>query len=146
MDRRPASRGPATRGGAQAGLSYVEVLVATVLVVVALVPALNALQTGIAGSTVHQVEAARLNSLRSKMEEVLAKPFNTLYAQTYLSGNSDTTPSAAFSDPAVVDRRIVVLYRYDGSAATAADSGLLRIRVAFEAGGAGLETLRGRWW
>ena len=118
---------------------------ATVLVVVALVPAMDALQAAVTGSTVHQTEATKQQQLQSKIEEVLAKPFDDLYAQTYLSGNS-TSANAALSDAASTGRRIVVLYRYDGSAKTANDSGLLRIQVAFEAGGPTLETLKGRWW
>lgn len=130
----------------QGGLSYVEVVVATILVVVALVPAMNALQGATIGSGVHQSEAVKQQQLQSKMEEVLARPFGELYAQTYLAGGNTVAPNAALSDGAVVGRRVVVLYRFSGSALTSADSGLLRIQVGFDAGGPTLDTLKGRWW
>lgn len=135
----------------QRGLSYIEVLVATVLVVVALVPAMDALRGGVTGSQVHQTETEKAQRLQSKMEEVLAKPFGSLYAQTYpptpsAELNQSTVTNTVLSDPAgAAGRRLVVLYRYDGTARTDADSGLLRIKVAFEGGGASLETLKGRW-
>lgn len=131
----------------QRGLSYIEVVVAIGLIVVALVPAMNALQAAANGSGVHQTEAVNTRQLRSKLEEVLAKPFGYLYAQTYLGGGNDPALSnAALSDASGADPRLVTLYRYDGNAATAADTGLLRIGVGFASGGAKLETLRGRWW
>jgi hypothetical protein len=81
------------------------------------------------------------------MEEVLARPFDALNAETYLSGgNTTSSVSAALSDAAGAERRIVILYRTDGSAVSSADTGLLRIRVAYEAGGIALETLKAKWW
>ena len=40
-----------------AGITYMEVLIATVLIVITLVPALEALQPGIAGSGIHETQA-----------------------------------------------------------------------------------------
>ena len=135
------------RGHPQRGLSYIEVLVATVLIVVALVPAMNALRGAISGGAVLQTEAVAAQRLRSKMEEVLAKPFAYLYAQTYLVGaNTPASVSDALSDPAGADRRLVIVYRCDGSAATDADTGLLRVSVSFANGAPALATLKGRWW
>lgn len=129
------------------GFSYIEVLVAVGLLTVALVPAMNALQSGITGSTQHATNAADQHRLRAKLEEVLAKPFSSLYALTYASGgNSAATAHAALSDPVGPQRRLVYLYRSTGSALSSADTGLLHIAVAHENGGATLETLRGRWW
>ena len=130
-----------------AGIAYVEVLVALMLVVVALVPALEALQSGIRGAQTLGAIAGRDASLRGKMEEVLAKPYDVLLAETNLSGgNTTTSVSAALSDAAGQERRIVILYRTDGSAVSAADTGLLSVRVAFEVGGTALETMRAKWW
>ena len=144
---RSPGRRPRTPRRAQWGFSYIEVVVATGLVIVTLVPALDALRSGILGSAVHATEAGSQARLRAKMEEVLARPFTSLYALTYATGgNSPTSIEATLSDPAGPERRIVTLYRADGAIATAADTGLLRIRVAFEAGGTPLETLTGRWW
>lgn len=138
---------PSSRRSRASGFAYLEVLVALVLVVVALVPALEALQSGVRGSQALIDIAARDASLRAKMEEVLAKPFATLNAETYLpGGNTIASVSAALSDPAGPERRIVILYRTDGSAVSSADIGLLRVRVAFEAGGTALETLKAKWW
>lgn len=120
---------------------------ALLLVVMALVPALNALQTGTRGTPVLVAVAARDALLRGKMEEVLAKPFDTVNAETFLSGgNTTTSVSAALSDAAGPNRRIVILYRTDGSAVSSSDTGLVRVRVAWEAGGTALETLKSKWW
>lgn len=130
-----------------AGLAYVEVIVALALVVTALVPALNALQGSVRGSQVLGAIAARDTSLRGKMEEVMAKPFDTLNAETFLTGgNTTSSVSASLSDAAGQERRIVILYRTDGTALSSSDTGLLRVHVAYEAGGTALETLKAKWW
>jgi Tfp pilus assembly protein PilV len=133
--------------GPARGLAYVEVLVALVLVAVALVPALQALQVGVLGSAVAADASSRDSALREKMEQVLALPFATLYAETYVAGgNTTSSVSDALSDPAGADRRIVIVYRTDGSAVSSSDTGLLRVRVAWQAGGTALETLKAKWW
>lgn len=137
----------ARRSHCATGLAYLEVLVAVALVTVALVPALDALRTSTLASQVLVSTATRDALLRAKMEEVMAKPFDALNAETFLSGgNTTTSVSAALSDPSGPDRRIVIVYRTDGSAVSGSDTGLVRLRVAFETGGTGLETLRSKWW
>jgi Tfp pilus assembly protein PilV len=137
--------------GDQSGFSYAEILLSVVLLTVLLVPALQALQSGIAGGQSSSL-AARPLALRDKMEQVLAKPFSDLYSQTYLpGGNTTTSASASLSDPAgAPDRRRVVLYRYDAStqALSTGDTGLVLVGVYYEAEGSanGLNTLVGRWW
>ena len=130
------------------GFAYVEVLVALVLVAVVLVPALEALQSGVIGSGVLVKVVDRDALLRAKMEEVLARPFDALNAETFLGGgNTSSSVSAALSDAmGTANRRLVILYRTDGSALSAADTGLLRIRVVYEAGGTALETMKSKWW
>ena len=141
MKRTPLGR------SAQAGLAYVEVLVALGLVVMGLVPMLDALQSSLLGSQASAQIAARDLSLRGKLEDVMSRPFAVLNAETYLSGgNTTTSVSVALSDAAGADRRIVILYRTDGTTVSSADTGLLRIRVAYESGGTGLETMRSKWW
>lgn len=135
---------------AERGFSYAEVLLSVVLLAVLLVPALQALQSGIAGGS-SPAAAARQAMLRAKMEEVLAKPFYDLYAQTYAGGgNTVTSVSAALSDAAGPNRRVVVLYRYDAAAKalSANDTGLVFVSVYYEADGGAqaLNTLAGRWW
>src|SRR6266446_2685648 len=120
------------------GFSYAEILLSVVLLTVLLVPALQALRSGVAGGQSPSL-AARQLTLRDKMEQVLAKPFADLYAQTYLTGNA-TSANASLSDPAgAPDRRAVVLYRYaattSSGASSTADTGLLFVSVYYEAEG-----------
>jgi Tfp pilus assembly protein PilV len=137
--------------GHQRGFSYVEVLLSVVLLTVLLVPALEALQTGITDGHGYSL-ASRQLKLKAKMEEVAAKPFATLYSQTYLpGGNTTNSVSAALSDPTgTPERRAVQLYRYDPAVAglTSADTGVLFVAVYYadEAPARGLSTLVGRWW
>jgi hypothetical protein len=135
----------------QHGFSYAEVVLSVVLLAVLLVPALEALQSGIAGSQGSSVSTRQL-MLRDKMERVLARPFADLYAETYRpGGNTASSVSAAFSDPAgTPGRREVVLYRHDAStqSLSASDTGLVFVSVYYEAEGSAnaLNTLVGRWW
>lgn len=135
---------------AQRAFSYAEVLLSVALLAVLLVPALQALQTGITANA--SGLAAKRLSLQSKAEEVLSRPFAKLYAETYLpGGNTPGSISANFSDPSgTPDRRVVVLYRYDASsnALSSNDTGLLYVSVYYEAdgGASALNTLTGRWW
>lgn len=126
-----------------------EVVLSVVLLAVLLVPALQALQTGISGGATPTI-AASAPTLRAKMEQVLAVPFGDLYAQTYLVGGNTNAINATFSDAAGANRRVVVLYRYDATAKalSASDTGLLYISVYYESEGstAALNTLLGRWW
>jgi type II secretory pathway pseudopilin PulG len=129
------------------GFSYVEVLVSIVLMAALLTPATQALQAGIAAGATHKSTAANQQLLRAKMEEVLAKPFSSLYAETYLTGGNTTTSiSAAFSDPVGPNRRTVILYRFDGSALSSSDTGLLWVQVAYEGTNQTLTALTGKWW
>ena len=145
MANRSLSNRPRPRG-----FSYAEILLSVVLLTVLLVPALRALQSGVAGGQSPSL-AARQLTLRDKMEQVLAKPFADLYAQTYPPGSNPTSVNGSLSDPAgAPDRRIVVLYRYDAStgALSANDTGLVFVNVYYEAEGSanGLNTLVGKWW
>ncbi len=132
------------------GFSYVEILLSVVLLAVLLVPALQALQSGVAGGQ-NPALATRQLALRDKMEQVLAKPFYDLYKQTY--PDNSTSANTLLSDLAgATDRRVVVLYRYaattSGGASSLADTGLLYVSVYYEAEGSvnGLNTLVGGWW
>ena len=98
----------------QQGISYIEVLVATVLIAITLVPAMQALQSGINGAGMHEDYVVDHYRLVSKFEEVLAKPFGTLLSESALAGSNTT--ETAYSDAAgVVKRRIVYLSFYDAS-------------------------------
>ena len=60
------------------GFSYVEVLVASTLIAIALVPAINALQTGILSAGIHQSLTNQHYQRLKKMEEITAEPFANL--------------------------------------------------------------------
>ena len=55
-----------------------ELLIATLLIVIMLVPALDAMQSGIQGSGIHTELAQNQYRMISKMEETLALPFAQL--------------------------------------------------------------------
>lgn len=149
MAQRRTAHRSAGRASAR-GFSYAEILLSVILLAVLLVPALQSLNSAILGSG-NNLAVRQLN-LRSKMEEVLSKPFGALYAETYLSGgNTANSVSANFSDASgTADRRVVVLYRFNAvtKALSANNTGLLFVSVYFEADGSAtaLSTLAGRWW
>jgi hypothetical protein len=134
----------------QQGFSYAEVLLSVLLLAILLVPAVQALNTGIAGRG-HNPASQQL-SLRSKMEEVVSNPFGELYSETNMpGGNTLTSVSTKFSDAAgATDRRVVVLYRFDAATnlLSSTDTGLLYVNVYYETEGSAnaLNTLVGRWW
>ena len=76
-----------------AGFTYVEVLVAALLLAIAIAPALEALQTGLLSSRVHQDATEEHYHLLGKPEEVLAEPFSALDAAALAAGG----PSIATS-------------------------------------------------
>ena len=125
--------------GRMTGLTYVEVLVATLLIVTTLVPALEALQPGIAGTGIHETLSEDNYQLIARLEEVLAEPFVDLDDAGTAAGNA-TTPTSysdvfTYPDGRQVARN-VFLARYDGDNAdtdndpfTGTDDGLLWLRV-----------------
>jgi type II secretory pathway component PulJ len=129
----------------QSGLSYIEVLIATILVAVSLVPAVEALRSGIFGAGLHQAAAVDHYELRAKMEEVLAQPYALLDAAALAAG-SETMPTSYSDSAGASRRRVVYMSRYDPSVPgyTTTDSGLLWVRVEFESRTGRLETLTAR--
>ena len=133
----------------QSGFSYVELLIATLLIMIMLVPALDAMQSGIQGSEIHTQLAQNQYRMISKMEQTLALPFSQLLEQADLVADSKVLIPAPFSDTAGTEfRRLVFLARYDGDNAdgdknpfTDTDPGLLWVRVTIENGPRGLETV-----
>jgi Tfp pilus assembly protein PilV len=99
----------------QTGFSYLEVLIASLLVTIALVPALNALQTGIMSADIHQALTMQYYLRLKKMAELQAEPFSDLLAAAKTAVNNTTTSS--YSDAAgTADRRLVYLALYDADA------------------------------
>ena len=129
------------------------------LMAILLVPALDALTSGVRASANQFANSQfqlvdRHLQLRNKLEDVLSRPFPDLYAETYKTGgNTTTSVSVNYSDIAgTANRRLVVLYRfsYSTNARTTNDSDLLFVKVYFEADGGAqemaLQTLTGKWW
>jgi len=133
------------------GITYVEVLIATVLIVITLVPALEALQPGIAGSGIHETQTEDHYRLVAKLEEVLAESFADLDDAATAAGNA-TTPttysdSVTYPDGRQITRN-VFLSRYDGDNVdadndpfTGTDDDLLWVRVEIAGSALGVETL-----
>ena len=91
-----------------------ELLIATLLIVIMLVPALDAMQSGIQGSGVHTQLAQNQYRMISKMEETLALSFSELLAQADLVADSKILIPPPYSDSAGTEsRRLVYLARYD---------------------------------
>lgn len=96
----------------QSGLTYIEVLVATILLAIVLVPAIEALHTGLLGSRVQATILSERYSALARMESVLAEPFATLVTAAGVAGDSKTPTS--YSDPAgPADRVLVYIALYD---------------------------------
>ena len=133
----------------QSGFSYVEVLIATLLIVIMLVPALDAMQSGIQGSGIHTQLAQNQYRMISKLEQTLALPFAELLEQADLVADPTVLIPAPYSDAAGTEsRRLVFLARYDGDNAdadndpfTGTDTGLLWVRVTIENSFRSLETV-----
>lgn len=147
-----------TNHSSQHGFSYAEVLLSVMLLAILLVPAMQALNTAILGSS--NGLAAKQLALRSKVEEVLSKPYNGLKAETNTCSapnppcfctTTQTSVSTQYSDASgATDRRVVVLYCFNTTTNTlsATDTGVLYASVYYEAEGStnALNTLLGRWW
>ncbi len=98
-----------------AGFSLIEVLLATVILGIALVPAMNALRTGIKSTEIHQDFQDQHYHLMSKMEEVLAESFADLDLAATVAASPDN-PST-YSDSG--NNLNVFLARYDADNADA---------------------------
>lgn len=133
------------------GFSYVEVLISVVLIGVTLVPAMEALQPGIAGSGIHALNAQDHYQLAGKFEQVLAEPFSSLDGAAATAGNA-TTPTS-YSDIFIYPdgrqiTRNVFISRYDADNTdadndpfTGTDAGLLWLQISIAGTGLRFETL-----
>ncbi len=139
-----------SRRSAQSGLTLVEVLITMVLLTVLLVPAMQALRTGVTGAQVHADLATDQFRLTSRMEELLAEPFGDLEDAAAAAGGPNA-PTSYSETPGEPGRLIVYLSLVDGDNAdadedsfTGTDAGLLWIRVEAEGTVHDLQTLRAR--
>ena len=126
-----------SRRHCQAGLSYAEVLVAVAVLAIALVPALDSLQTVFTGGAVHEKLRGRQQQLANRMEMLIAGPFSSLDQAAQTAGGE--TVASSYSDPVGPDRVLVFLSRYDGDNAdgdddpfSGTDENLIWVRVAVE--------------
>ena len=121
------------------------------LIATVLVPALDALHSGVQAGDIHADEARMHFRLTGKIEEVLAQPFSELDSVAQAAGGP-TVVIDAYSDPAgTTGRRLVYVARYDGDNADAdddpfsgVDDGLLWVRVAIEGSPNAIESLSAR--
>lgn len=144
----------------QSGLTYIEVMIAVVLLVIALIPAMGALRTGVLGSDVFEASSSEHYAVLALMEEVLAEPFGSLMSAAAAAGGKAAPIS--YSDTAgPPGRRVVFVALYDaddadgdGDVFTVPDanldgdnnpytgySGLLWVRVEVEGSVTSLESL-----
>jgi Tfp pilus assembly protein PilV len=143
----------------QNGFSYLEVLIASLIVAIVLVPAMNALQTGILSANIHQTLTAQYYLRLKKIEALQAEPFINLLAAAKTATN--VTSSSSYSDAAGSKNRSLVylaLYDADASPFTIVDgnkdldndvytgdtANLLWVKVLTEGDTGGLETLINR--
>jgi prepilin-type N-terminal cleavage/methylation domain-containing protein len=138
------------RNNKEAGLTLVEVLVTVVLLSILLIPAIQAIQTGVAGAEVHADLTTSHHRIASRLEEVLTEPFNDLVDAATAAGSPTTASS--YSDTAGPPSRLLVfLSPYDGDNAdadddafTGVDPGILWVRVEIENSTLSLETVTAR--
>lgn len=148
---RTESSGLIAPGKNMAGFSYVEVLVAVTLIVIALVPALDALIPGMAGSSIHETIAEDHYQLTGKLEQVLAVPFGQLNSAANAAAGPTTPTSYSDVHTYANGRQItrnVFIARYDGDNTdadndpfTGTDDGLLWVQVAIAGSGLSIESL-----
>lgn len=141
-------------------MTYIEVMVAAALIAIALVPAMDALQTGMLGARIFESSSNEHYAVLARMEEVLAEPYSALTAAAATAGNPKT-PGSYSDAPGTPGRRLVFLGLYDANNADGdndmftvldpdldgdsnpytAYSGLLWVRVAVEGSVTSLESL-----
>lgn len=107
-----AARGPLCTPAHQIGLTYLEVIVAMVLIALALVPAMQALQTGMLGSETYRTSTEQYYIATSRMEEVLAEQHGSLVMAASTAGGY-AVPSNYSDPPGSPLRRLVYLSLYD---------------------------------
>ena len=132
--------------GRQRGFTYLEVLVSMLLIAIVLVPALDALQSGIQAGTLHREAAVSRALLAGRLEQTLSEPFSRLSELASLAGGLDSVVDALSDAPGTTNRRLVHLAHYDAETQTfsGTETGLLWVRVVLEENGETLETLSAR--
>ena len=121
-----------------------------VLLAIVLIPAMNALRTGVVGTEVHGDVAASHYRLTSRIEELLVESFDDL-SEAAIAAGGPTNPTTYSDAAGPPDRLIVYLSPYDGDNAdadddpfTGTDADLLWIRVEIDGSVLSLQTVRAR--
>ena len=130
----------------QQGALYAEVLVAVAILALMLVPATDAIYSGLR-STEHLAEATTAHfRLVTRMEELHAETFASLQAAAAASGSPTT--ATTYSDPTGPLRRLVYLVNYDmdnddgdGKPFTGGEPDVMWARVEIEGTNLGLESI-----
>ena len=145
-----ATRSTASQDRRRRGFSYIEVLLATVLIALALVPALEAVSTGLRGASIEEALTLEYHHVASRIAELAGEPFDSLDAEAQVVAD-ETLPTSYSDAPGTPMRRLVYLARYDGDGVppdlnpfVGGDDGLLWIRVEVENSEHGFATLRAR--
>ncbi len=143
----------------QRAFSYLEVMAAMIILAISIIPAMQAIQTGIQGAGVHESLTRQHYALIKRMEEVLAEPYGNLLNAAKTAGSAATASS--YSDTAGQFERVLVflaLYDADADPFTIVDpdndgdgdvysgdsSDLLWLRVELENNAQSMETLVSR--
>ncbi len=126
-----------------AGYSYVEVLIAVLLITLALLPAMDALHSGVRGPELVEDRIRVHYGLAGKLEAVLALPYSTLESEAAAAGNA-TTPTSLSDASGTPERRLVYLAYHDGDGDSVPEVDLMWVRVAAEETPWALETVTGR--
>lgn len=89
-------------------------MIAVVLIMIALIPAMEALSTGMLGNEVLQSTSSDHYAVLSRMEEVLAEPYASLTSAAAAAG-SESTPSSYSDAAGPPGRRLVYVALYDAT-------------------------------
>lgn len=87
-------------------------MIAAALIAIAILPAMDALYTGMVGSDVYESKSAEHYATLAKMEEVLAEPQSLLITAAAAAGGK-STPSSYSDAAGPPDRRLVFIALYD---------------------------------
>jgi hypothetical protein len=143
----------------QQGFSYIEVLIATVLIAISLVPAIDALKTGMISPKINRALTVEHYQRQKKLTELQATPFINLLAAAKTAVNN-TTPTSFSDATGTANRSLVYIALYDADADpftiadantdgdndpyTGTTANLLWVKVVTEGSPQGLETLISR--
>jgi len=143
----------------QSGFSYIEVIIAVFILAVAIVPAMEALQSGVQGAGIHQSLTQQHYAVNKRMEETMAESYGELLSAAEVAGNA-STPTSLSDAAGPVDRVVVYAALYDadvdpftlvdpdndgdGDIYTGDTSNLLWLKVEIENSAVVVESLRSR--